>query len=134
MGADTRHMLILLDVHLSVTLSLFFFFFQAEDGIRVVAVTGVQTCALPIYAGEIVSWPENPAAFAVILEEAGISWTLSSEIVGYDAVNYGVWYDDAQLARVAYRHAQIARELNVNRIVVGECGHAHKALMVIADR
>src|SRR2546429_5765177 len=27
------------------------FFFQAEDGIRDVAVTGVQTCALPIYAG-----------------------------------------------------------------------------------
>src|SRR6266436_9367547 len=31
-----------------------FFFFQAEDGIRDVAVTGVQTCALPIFipAGE----------------------------------------------------------------------------------
>src|SRR2546422_7483370 len=28
--------------------SIFFFFFQAEDGIRDVAVTGVQTCALPI--------------------------------------------------------------------------------------
>src|SRR2546422_5219474 len=28
---------------------MFFFFFQAEDGIRDVAVTGVQTCALPIY-------------------------------------------------------------------------------------
>src|SRR5205809_7769848 len=27
---------------------LCFFFFQAEDGIRDVAVTGVQTCALPI--------------------------------------------------------------------------------------
>src|SRR2546429_2998371 len=27
---------------------LYFFFFQAEDGIRDVAVTGVQTCALPI--------------------------------------------------------------------------------------
>src|SRR2546430_5619140 len=26
----------------------FFFFFQAEDGIRVLTVTGVQTCALPI--------------------------------------------------------------------------------------
>src|SRR2546422_6279739 len=26
-----------------------FFFFQAEDGIRYVAVTGVQTCALPIF-------------------------------------------------------------------------------------
>src|SRR5687768_17969012 len=29
---------------------LCFFFFQAEDGIRDVAVTGVQTCALPISA------------------------------------------------------------------------------------
>src|SRR5256885_3779612 len=29
-------------------LSLFFFFFQAEDGIRDYKVTGVQTCALPI--------------------------------------------------------------------------------------
>src|SRR3989449_4443875 len=28
---------------------MFFFFFQAEDGIRDVAVTGVQTCALPIW-------------------------------------------------------------------------------------
>src|SRR2546422_4364741 len=27
----------------------YFFFFQAEDGIRDVAVTGVQTCALPIW-------------------------------------------------------------------------------------
>ena len=27
---------------------LFFFFFQAEDGIRDWSVTGVQTCALPI--------------------------------------------------------------------------------------
>ena len=28
--------------------SLVFFFFQAEDGIRFIGVTGVQTCALPI--------------------------------------------------------------------------------------
>src|SRR5256886_8400660 len=27
-----------------------FFFFQAEDGIRDLTVTGVQTCALPIFA------------------------------------------------------------------------------------
>src|SRR2546430_8239521 len=30
---------------------LFFFFFQAEDGIRDLTVTGVQTCALPISWG-----------------------------------------------------------------------------------
>src|SRR5256886_7408327 len=29
---------------------LVFFFFQAEDGIRDLTVTGVQTCALPIFA------------------------------------------------------------------------------------
>src|SRR5215471_20469298 len=31
----------------------FFFFFQAEDGIRDLYVTGVQTCALPIYAARV---------------------------------------------------------------------------------
>src|SRR5438105_8654103 len=34
----------------------FFFFFQAEDGIRDPLVTGVQTCALPIY-----EWPGLPS-------------------------------------------------------------------------
>src|SRR2546427_6485710 len=34
-------------------LFVFFFFFQAEDGIRDLTVTGVQTCALPIwYTGD----------------------------------------------------------------------------------
>src|SRR2546422_4165410 len=41
----------------------FFFFFQAEDGIRDVAVTGVQTCALPISedpgAGSGIAWREG---------------------------------------------------------------------------
>src|SRR3712207_7974336 len=34
----------------SVFWLVFFFFFQAEDGIRDIGVTGVQTCALPISA------------------------------------------------------------------------------------
>src|SRR2546429_6774996 len=34
-------------------LSCEIFFFQAEDGIRDVAVTGVQTCALPIFVSRI---------------------------------------------------------------------------------
>jgi ferredoxin len=41
-------------------------------------------------AGEILSWPENVAAFSIIFQAAGLSWTLSSEIAGYDSVNYGV--------------------------------------------
>src|SRR5206468_7304543 len=31
---------------------MYVFFFQAEDGIRYLIVTGVQTCALPIYAAQ----------------------------------------------------------------------------------
>src|SRR5216683_5712297 len=37
-----------------------FFFFQAEDGIRDLIVTGVQTCALPICATPLK--PQRPAA------------------------------------------------------------------------
>src|SRR2546422_4056490 len=43
---------------LSICYLYLFFFFQAEDGIRDVAVTGVQTCALPILIrGEAAGWP-----------------------------------------------------------------------------
>jgi Fe-S oxidoreductase len=85
-------------------------------------------------AGEVLSWPENVGAFAIILQAAGISWTLSSEELGYDVVNYGLWYDDVQMARVAIKHAEIAKKLKVKKMIIGECGHAHKALAVIADR
>src|SRR5699024_12028790 len=37
----------------SATSVLLFFFFQAEDGIRDRNVTGVQTCALPIWCRQI---------------------------------------------------------------------------------
>src|SRR3712207_126220 len=52
-----------------------FFFFQAEDGIRDIGVTGVQTCALPIAPRWLVrSWPwsdvpEDAEAYAA----AGVS-------------------------------------------------------------
>src|SRR5436309_4116582 len=47
---------------------LCFFFFQAEDGIRDFHVTGVQTCALPIYASRVmvrVASDEMMGAWAV---------------------------------------------------------------------
>src|SRR5690606_39513023 len=37
-------------------LELLYFFFQAEDGIRDFHVTGVQTCALPIFRASPMSW------------------------------------------------------------------------------
>src|SRR5204862_8168578 len=38
-----------------------FFFFQAEDGIRDLYVTGVQTCALPISSSRATGSPPTPA-------------------------------------------------------------------------
>src|SRR2546422_11414779 len=46
----------------------FFFFFQAEDGIRDVAVTGVQTCALPIF----------PFRGRLLLVDTGVRRTLGA--------------------------------------------------------
>src|SRR5438046_7946434 len=39
------------------------FFFQAEDGIRDWSVTGVQTCALPIFAPVVITDLPQPAVF-----------------------------------------------------------------------
>ena len=41
--------LFVLSLFLLLFVLFFFFFFQAEDGIRDDLVTGVQTCALPIW-------------------------------------------------------------------------------------
>src|SRR2546422_8145926 len=50
-------------VSLCVITFCFFFFFQAEDGIRDVAVTGVQTCALPISR---IRAPSNSTGSAIL--------------------------------------------------------------------
>src|SRR2546422_4305234 len=58
-----------------------FFFFQAEDGIRDVAVTGVQTCALPICAapsrtdGGTRTRGRKKAVAAWVMRYAISSWT-----------------------------------------------------------
>ena len=85
-------------------------------------------------AGEIMAWPDNVGAFAVLFNMAGLNWTMSSDLAAYDSINYGVFYDDVQFARTALIHAQAAAKLGVKKIVLGECGHAHKALTIIADR
>src|SRR5688572_32762846 len=59
----------------------FFFFFQAEDGIRDLTVTGVQTCALPILAETFLSankeYPSSKKAPDMLLK-------LGVSLVGLD--------------------------------------------------
>src|SRR3712207_8137467 len=61
----------------------YFFFFQAEDGIRDIGVTGVQTCALPIltpfFAVHLAAGLGAAAAAAVLVAHPrmlrpGFSW------------------------------------------------------------
>src|SRR6266511_5791426 len=42
-----------------------FFFFQAEDGIRDFHVTGVQTCALPIFAKDLADFAKKAPALTL---------------------------------------------------------------------
>src|SRR3989454_2283107 len=51
--------------------AFFFFFFQAEDGIRDYKVTGVQTCALPIFTDESFTYGTYPDIEGLIREQAG---------------------------------------------------------------
>src|SRR5687768_17632700 len=75
------------------------FFFQAEDGIRAVAVTGVQTCALPIwpalYAGSAMSRsPTVIATWPFGLPACQVAWKIlqpgGGGLDALDAVEAGV--------------------------------------------
>src|SRR5690606_40997977 len=56
------------------------FFFQAEDGIRAFHVTGVQTCALPIYRQSV------PDA---LQSESQLGWVMGFKL-GFGL--QGIWY------------------------------------------
>src|SRR5438445_6977976 len=73
----------------------FFFFFQAEDGIRDIGVTGVQTCALPILASApsvtVRTRPVNSprdSISAVRSRSAGLSSTSRISVVLFMALPF----------------------------------------------
>src|SRR3712207_9392576 len=63
-----------------------FFFFQAEDGIRDIGVTGVQTCALPI------------SITRSIIRGSSATLTASKPLVAsYNAANAGLVIEDSEI-------------------------------------
>ncbi|ROL62545.1 (Fe-S)-binding protein, partial [Bacteroidetes/Chlorobi group bacterium ChocPot_Mid] len=52
----------------------------------------------------------------------------------YDGVNYGLFYDDVQYARIYAKHMEVAKKLGVKMVLMGECGHESKAMAAIGDR
>src|SRR6266508_5157785 len=80
---------------------LFFFFFQAEDGIRDGHVTGVQTCALPISTPRVVSKLQRPTRIDSVRRRRLASRVFS---IGGDARRcYGAAQKRDDPARVALR-------------------------------
>src|SRR5207248_8658852 len=69
-----------------------FFFFQAEDGIRDRTVTGVQTCALPIYSpvGALQIGRRSMIVCAALVVAPGSSVYTPQELAGKTvALDYG---------------------------------------------
>src|SRR5437667_6324187 len=73
---------------ISCFLFFFFFFFQAEDGIRDRDVTGVQTCALPIYTHLLCDVNELPTDPGHVYQKhpdwLGVPRKAASELYGLD--------------------------------------------------
>ena len=61
--------------------------------------------------------------YGKVLHQAGVSWTLSSH--ASEAANFGLFVGSYEnMRKVALRIREAALDLDVKRIVFGECGHA----------
>ncbi len=68
---------------------------------------------------------ETLMGIAAVLTAAGVSWTIGTQ--AYDAINYGLFYNDWVLGRVNDQILNETRRLNGKKILIGECGHASRA-------
>src|SRR6266478_7071219 len=97
-----------------------FFFFQAEDGIRDLTVTGVQTCALPISPGLRAQQPAAPA-----IDDDDIGGVVTSRF-GPEA---GVWVI-AETTELGTRFAKMAVTDEVGRYVIPDLPKANYRVWV----
>src|SRR5690606_41180080 len=84
------------------------FFFQAEDGIRDFHVTGVQTCALPIYIGNnpTINYVSIPRLEVHILD---FNQEIYDEVISVDFVKF--LRDEEKFASVEAMIAQINQDI-----------------------
>lgn len=67
---------------------------------------------------------ETLMGVAAVFTATGDSWTIGT---GYfDAINYGLFYNDRILERVAKKLEAETNRLHGNNVLIGECGHASR--------
>jgi len=71
---------------------------------------------------------------AFIMNQAGMDWTMPST-PGWDNSDMAMYTrDDTIMTRVKRHHFETAMRLKVNRIVMGECGHAFRSIYDVGNR
>ncbi len=71
---------------------------------------------------------------ATIMHAAGINWTMPSG-PGWDNSNMAMYTGDNEISgRIARAFYEAAANLNVKRIVMGECGHAFRSIYDVGNR
>jgi Fe-S oxidoreductase len=68
---------------------------------------------------------ETLMGIAAVLTAADVSWTIGTQV--YDAINYGLFYNDWVLDRVDNEILEETRRLKGKKVLIGECGHASRA-------
>ena len=71
---------------------------------------------------------------AVIMNVAGVDWTMPATS-GWDNSDMAMYTGDNEImGRVKRAHFETAARLRVNRIVMGECGHAFRSVYDVGNR
>jgi Fe-S oxidoreductase len=87
---------------------------------------GVDYLAM-LSANEIMAYPEIIEALALIFDQAGVSWTFSTDV--FEATNSGLQIGSSDIERqLLKRIVDAAEKLQVKNVISPECGHAYTAL------
>lgn len=66
---------------------------------------------------------------AAVMKVTGGSWTIGTG--NYDGINYGLFYSDRMLERIARKVVAEVQRLRGRKVLVGECGHATRSAWFI---
>ncbi|MBL6946654.1 MAG: (Fe-S)-binding protein [Rhodospirillales bacterium] len=100
---------------------------EAATGITVpLDVEGADYMVI-LSAQETVGFPEIVEAYSQIFQQAGVSWTISTET--FEGTNVGIQIGSRDIARtLVQRVVDAAEKLKVKYVIAPECGHAYTAL------